>query len=122
MKKTVIVLCLLVALIAAGHWWVTRPELYKSCSSTGDGLVLKVHRSIAFPYIEGVDVTATVEAADGRQMYRKVIAYEDLWSDVDEKFPNVRCEDDRFVIGPGYWDGTRTTDFVLLKTEIGSQK
>lgn len=106
-------------LVLAACLPLMRPQVYRTCTTPEDGLVLTVTRQRS---LGGVDVIVTVQAPDGRQLYRSTIDTRDMWRDVDEMYPNVRCEPDRFVIGPDWWDGKQHTDFVLLKNNLGRRQ
>jgi hypothetical protein len=108
-------------MLVGSHAMVTRPELYRTCTSSDDGLVLNVYRAITPPYVEGVDVIVTVEAADGRRVCRRVIDNRDMWNEVDTRYSHVLCEKDRFVVGPEWWNGSRMTDFVLAKSALAAK-
>jgi hypothetical protein len=44
--------------------------------------------------VEGVDVIAEVRDRTGRLLRRETIGNEDLWRDVDDKYPTVECSND----------------------------
>ena len=99
--------------------WLTQPVMYRQCASpTDDGLMMQVHRARTPPYIEGVDVIVSIRDSSDRVIFNRVISNEDLWSDVEREYPRVECLPDKFIVGPGWWDGEMDRDFVVVKSDL----
>lgn len=118
--RTISVLIVLIMVSClAWAWWVMRPRVYrKATSPDATWSVTVVRKRTALPPIEGVDVIVQVEDARGQIVFEQTIDNRDLWSDVDDRYPEVVCQNDEIRIGPRWWDGKQSTYFRLRKKDL----
>ena len=110
------VLCLIASVSAVLAMAVANfsPQLYKQATSPDGSWSVQVHRCQTFPMFN-VDVIVTELLEDGTVLFNDRIDRRDLWEDVDERYPDVICENDEIRLGPSYWDGTKLTYFTIKK-------
>lgn len=120
MKRKIIgVAAVLLLTTVSWAWWQMRPHVYrKAISPDGSWSVTVLRKRSAPPPMEGVDVIVRVHDAKGRILLNRVIDNRDLWSDVDDRYPNVACGNDEIKIGPEWWNGKETTYWCLKKTDL----
>ena len=102
-------------------WWNhIRAHVFR-CEISPDGswsVTVLRQKDNVIPFTEGINVTVQVEDAAGNLLTRRVIDNVDIWSDVDDKYPDITIDDERIRIGPGYWDGEKRTYFELTKNDL----
>jgi hypothetical protein len=117
-KQIQFILVLLLGFILGSFWTYTRPQIYKQARSPDRSWTVQVFRKHTPPYLEGVAVIVRVIDSKGDTVLNKVIDHRDLWMDVDERYPEVICENDEIRVGPKWWNGTEFDYYRIRKTDF----
>jgi hypothetical protein len=119
MKKILLIAVVLVVAIISWGWWQMRPHVYRTATSPdGSWSVTVLRKRSAPPPLEGVDVIVRVPDPKENILVDRVIDNRDIWSDVDDRYPDVSCSNDEIGIGPGWWNGKEMAYWRLTKTDL----
>jgi hypothetical protein len=120
MKRKILVIAAALLLTAVSWgWWQMRPHVYRTATSPDSSWSVTVLRKrSAPPPMEGVDVIVRVRDAKGNILLDRVIDIRDLWTDVDDRYPDVTCGNDEIMIGPEWWTGKEMAYWRLKKTDL----
>ena len=120
-RQTILVLFALAT--ACGFAWNHyTPHVYKVATSPDHSWSVKVirQRHLGIPVYSPVDVTAVVADSAGKELLRTTFDTVDLWQDVPTHYSDVICQNDKILIGPEYWDGTRFGHLEIMKADLHS--
>ena len=115
------VLCLIASVAAVLAMAVANfsSQLYKQATSPDGSWSVQVHRCQTFPMFN-VDVIVTALLESGTVLFNDRIDRRDLWEDVDERYPDVICENDEIRLGPGYRNTIRTEAPFSMANSMGT--
>jgi hypothetical protein len=119
MMRKIITLVAVLLITAVSWWWQMRPHVYRAATSPdGSWSVTVLRKRSAPPPMEGIDVIVRVKNAKGIVLLDQVIDNRDIWTDVDDRYPDISCMNDEIRIGPKWWNGKEMAYWSLKKKDL----